>query len=300
MSEHLTIEQHLNWRGYIPTGIDVSKEDINGVVQKYLGFLTLDERHHDATKFYLTDRGDGDFGQYTRVAGNVEERGARPDNKDIFHFGSMSRQVIESRLGFGQMPKPMREFLDDTEALFWAGQQAKHDMLMVMDAWGAKLSDVLQPETETMNDVLRLIAYYDNEDVLAKGHFDRSVTALAIGESHPGLRMTPGQNGIKVDADQRYMDRLESRLEPVEHKSGEAKFFLGAGWNRLPEDVKGKHWEDLPLAYHDVVNTGQKVDERVMRWAVVMFNNPHLGFKNYTVPTQPETRPYKQPGRLNV
>ena len=95
------------------------------------------------------------------------------------------------------------------------------------------------------------------------------------------------------------MAKLDTTLSPVEHRPGEAKFMLGAGWNRLePQQRFGN--QEMPLGWHDVVASEKSVSERVMRWAIVLFANPHLGVESYCVPTPPETRPHKQLGRLSM
>ena len=298
MSEKLEIRENLLEKGYAPVGIDLGVSDLQTAIDRYTAFLEIDEKYHEATRFFISNRGDGDYGQYTRVAGSNGERGAVPDNKDIFHFGSMSRQVIESRIS-GKIPQDMKSFLDAAEEIYWAGQRSKRIAVESLDQQKAGLVGILQSERETLNDVLRFITYYPNEEKLAKGHFDRSTCTLAIGESHEGLRITTGQNGLVLDADETYLADLESRLQPVEHRDHEAKFFLGAGWNRLPERYRAGN-ESLKLGWHDVVPSDKQVDAKVMRWAVVMFINPYTEMKEYTVPTPAETRPYKQLGRLSV
>lgn len=298
MSEKLGVHENLYEKGFVPVGIDLGKSDLQAAIDRYTAFLEIDESYHEATRFLISNRGDGDYGQYTRVAGSKGERGIVPDNKDIFHFGSMSRQIIESRLS-GTMPHEMKEFLDVAEEIFWAGQRSKRLILNELDHAETGMVGVLQSERNTLNDVLRFITYYPNEEKLAKGHFDRSTCTLAIGESHEGLRITTGQNGFAVDANEQYMNDLEQRLQPVAHSSGESKFFLGAGWNRLPQSLKLSN-ENLQLGYHDVVPSQKQVDEKVMRWAVVMFINPYTEMTEYVVPSPPETRPYKQLGRLAI
>lgn len=296
MSETLSLRENLYEKGYAPVGIDLGKSDLQTAMDKYLVFLELDQKFHKMTQFDLTTRGDGDFGQFTRTASSVGARGIVADNKDILHFGSMSRQVIEARLS-GAMPAEMKDFLESAEEIYWSGQRAKRHALEQLDYFNMGLVGIMQPETETINDVLRFIAYYPNDGNLAKGHFDRSTATLAIGESHEGLRITPGQNGLVLDADDSYMKSLDHNLQPVTHTEREAKFFLGAGWNRLPDYLRTGN-EDRPLAWHDVVPSDRTVDDQVMRWAIVMFMNPHLGVGDYIVPTQPETRPHKKLGRL--
>lgn len=296
MSEKLGLRESLFEKGYAPVGIDLGKSDLQTAMDRYLAFLELDDSFHKLTRYYLHDRGDGDFGQYTRSAGTLGNRGEVQDNKDIFHFGSMTRQVIEARLD-GSLPSEAKDFLEAAEEIYWAGQRSKKQSLQQLDCFDTGLVGVMLPEKDNIQDVLRFIAYYPNEGGLAKGHFDRSTATLAIGESHEGLRIAPGQNGYVLDASQQYMESLDASLQPVEHKNREAKFFLGAGWNRLPNHLKTIN-EDMPLAWHDVVASDKKVDNKVMRWAIVMFMNPELGLREYTVPSPVETRPYKQLGRI--
>lgn len=298
MSEQLKIHENLYENGYAPVGIDIGYSDLESAMERYLAFLELDETYHGATRFDSTQRGDGDFGRFRRVAGTEGARGAMPDNKDIFHFGVHTRQVTEARLS-GALPRDMKEFLDAAEEIFWAGERSKKRALEELDWLRTGLVGLMTPEGGTLNDVLRFIAYYPNDGRLAKGHFDRGVCTLAIGESHEGLQITKGQNGFALDCSQAYMDKLEQDLEPVTHASGEAKFFLGAGWNRLPDEYRqGNH--DLPLGWHDVVESDKQVNDHVMRWAIVQFCNPMLEFQDYTVPKEPETRPYKQLGRITA
>lgn len=300
MSELLQVHEGLHEKGYVPVGIDLGRSDLQTAIDRYTAFLEIDEQYHELTRFLSTPRGDGDFGQYRRVSGGQGERGEIADNKDIFHFGVQSRQVIESRLR-GALPEDMKNFLNVAEEIYWAAQRSKRQTLQELDHYGMGLVGIMQPEVGTINDVLRFITYYPNEEKLAKGHFDRSTCTLAIGESHEGLRVAPGQNGLKVDANEEYLATLEERLQPVEHVEGEAKFFLGAGWNRLPMRYNsGGRNEDLPLAWHDVIPSDKQVDEKVMRWAVVMFINPKVEFEGYYVPSPAETRPYKQLGRLTL
>lgn len=298
MSEKLGLRESVFEKGYAPVGIDLGKSDLQTAIDRYMAFLELDDKYHAITRFDLTDRGDGDFGQFTRIPGANGRRGTVVDNKDIFHFGSMTRQVIESRLE-GVMPKDMKDFLNAAEEIYWAGQRTKKQTLDTLDCYQTGLVGIMQPERQTINDVLRFIAYYPNDGNLAKGHFDRSTATIAIGESHEGLRIAPGQNGYKIDASESYMQALDESLQPVEHREREAKFFLGAGWNRLPDYLKTFN-EDMPLAWHDVIPSDKTVNQQVMRWAVVMFMNPNVAFDDYIVPTQPETRPHKKLGRLSL
>jgi hypothetical protein len=290
--------ESLKEKGYATTPIDLTRDDMESTIMSYLEFLNLDGDVHHATQFYMTDRGDGDFGQFSRRAGMNSLRGEVPDTKDIFHFGAQTRQIVESRL-YGMLPRELREFLSQAEEIYWSAQRTKLNALDELDVLHMGLRACMFDERQAINDVLRFIAYYPDPNKLAKGHFDRSVCTLAIGESHEGLRITAGQNGLVVDADGAYMSELDGRLAPVEHREGEAKFFLGAGWNRLEPHRRFGN-QEMPLGWHDVIPSDKSVNDRIMRWAIVLFANPHLGEYSYVVPTPPETRPHKNLGRLTI
>lgn len=300
MIEAISTTETLQQKGYVNVEIDLSRAEMQTAINQYMAFLAIDPIFHEKTQFWLSDRGDGDYGQFTRIAGMDGERGKIQDNKDIFHFGSMTRQVVETRVS-GKLPKEMKDFLNSAEEIFWTAERSKKQVLESFV--GKSLLRIMQTEDDTLNDVLRFIAYYPNKEKLAQGHFDRSTATLAIGESHEGLRIAPGQNGMVINADQKYMDKLENNLQPVEHREGEAKFFLGAGWNRLYKEHRNG-LEKLPLGWHDVIpsDSNKKVDKRIMRWAIVLFMNPYTEFvgdgTGYTVPTPPETRPQKKLGTL--
>lgn len=288
----------LKQQGFMPVGIDLGPHDFQEAMRLYLEFIQLEDYYHDVTRYNANNRGDGDFGQYRRQAGTEGQRGTVQDNKDIFHFGAGMRQVIESRIR-GTLPRDMRLFLGAAEEIFWSAQNAKKRAFEAIDSRQRGLVGIVLPENGQLNDVLRFIAYYPNEGELAKGHFDRSVATLALAESHEGLRIAPGQNGYTLDCSEDYMRQLEGRLQAVEHVPYEAKFFLAAGWNRLPNTLT-EPYAELPISWHDVVPSDKTVDTTVMRWAIVNFINPHNEYEGYTVPTQPETRPYKQLGKLTI
>lgn len=285
------VRQQLQEQAYATVPIDITKADMQTAIEQYSDYLALDEGYHAASRFLLGNRGDGDFGQFTREIGKDTMRGKAQDNKDIFHFGSMSRQVVESRIS-GGLPKEMQTFLNTAEELFWSAERSKRGAVAELDIAGSGLLKIMQPETAMLSDVLRFIAYYPGADTLAKGHFDRSTATLALGESHEGLRMTPGQNAKAREVTKAYMQELQDSLQPVSHHEREAKFFLGAGWNRLQPQYRRDN-EDLQLAWHDVVSSDQTVNDKIARWAIVLFANPNRDHQGYEAPSTTETRPYK-------
>lgn len=301
MGESLGVRKSILEHGYAPVGIDLTKSDLQSAIDAFHEFVQLDDFDFEATQFFsTTTREDNDFGYYRRKPGGKTFRGQSFDNKHYFHFGSQTEQRLAEKLGNNQ-PHELRNFIKIARDIFWIAQKSKEQVISELDHKDAGLTEILpsDPHRGTINDALRFLLYLHNDGDLAKGHYDRSVFTMAIGESHEGLRLAKGQNGLMVDCNKAYMSLLESNLQPVEHIEREAKFFLGAGWNRLEPRYRLGN-EDLPLAWHDVIESDKQVNEEIMRWAIVLFINPILEHKGYKAPTPEETRPYRKLGRLTI
>ena len=112
---------------------------------------------------------------------------------------------------------------------------------------------------------LRFLAYEPNDsDTLATAHYDKGTGTVAVAESHGGLRIGAGQNDLTQ------IDR--SQFEPI--------FFAGFGWHQIAEIL-----DVIPsrkAAWHDVVDTGQRVNQQIARWAVVLFIDPAHLYLNST------------------
>lgn len=285
----MSVEQ-LHQHGYTEVETDISKDELQIVMDGYNAFTKLPADIQNSTNYFLSDRGDGDFGSFKRVPGAETFRGKASDNKDIFHFGASTRQIVEASLPAG-LPPEMASFLNDAESLFWQAQAAKSQALGSLGLFGlvdlntgslVPYQNVFLDKKAPCNDVLRLINYYDSGSLLAKPHLDRSAVTLALGESHPGLRMTP----CSIDTP---VEERNANLKEVVHNPGVAKFFLGAGWKNLRHISQRAN--DLPLGWHDVVQTSEVVDDYVRRWSVILFSTPHLDWQDYKVPGRSLTRP---------
>ena len=280
----------LHSQGYYEVETGITHSELAVVMAGFKSFRSLSDEMKQSTNYFLSDRGDGDFGYFNRIPGAETFRGKASDNKDIFHFGASTRQTVEATLPHGA-PKVMADFLDDAESLFWQAQATKKRALGKLNLVGlvdvatgsfSDYSSVFLSTRSACNDVLRLINYYDSDSLLAKAHFDRSATTLALGESHPGLRLTASSTKSPVE-------ERNQTLQPVAYTPGQAKFFLGAGWNNIQHlDAKAK---TLPLGWHDVVQTETVVDDYVRRWSAILFSTPHLEWSGYSVPGRNVTRP---------
>lgn len=282
--------EQLKSSGYFEAETRIMHSELETVMEGFKDFLALADETKDSTKYFLSDRGDGDFGYFKRIPGNQTFRGTVSDNKDIFHFGASTRQHVESSLA-GGAPVALADFLDQAESLFWKAEATKKQALGQLGLVGIidrhegglhEYAEVFLGQRSACNDVLRLINYYDSDSLLAKAHFDRSAVTLALGESHPGLRLAASSIETPVET-------RNAALQPVAYTPGQAKFFLGAGWKQLQH--MNRTAAELPLGWHDVVQTEQVVDDYVRRWSAILFSTPHLDWHDYQVPGRNMTRP---------
>ncbi len=299
MSELLLDRESLVEKGYMPVPVDMSKTDYDEIIQSFEEALELPDKYMEMTKFNAGNVPEYNFGQFSRSKGTTYQRGVVMDNKDVFHGGAMTRQVVETRAS-GALPRSFRRFLTNIEEAYWCGERATKIGLEYLDHEGVGLAKAFLDEKHEPTSTVRALLYRPtDEQVLAKPHYDRSGFTVTMGESHPGLRIAPGQNGAVVDLTHEYMEYLANTLTPVEYKEFAGNLILGSGYNRLPAYLRRGN-EGLPLGYHDVVKTKQIVTATIMRSAIVFFANPTLGLGNYLPPSRRETRPETTLGRLMV
>lgn len=251
----------------------------------------------DALTYSVNGRGNGDYWIDYRMPGTINsqestERSASLDHKYVYHHGPTSARRAKTTLGT-ELPKDMRLFLEKCDDLYHQGRTVARAALKGLGMEPVMFNGALVDDVHH----LRLIDYVaSGEPILGEEHFDRSVATLAIDESDTGLVGAPGQNGYF----ERYPNRLGDvqsyrthfdpdywlgkTLLPIEHRDKIIKLFLGAGANRLSQNIR-QNIAELPLLGHGIHNDrlGQS------RQAVVMFLNPHNQFKNYVVPTRYET-----------
>jgi hypothetical protein len=190
--------------------------------------------------------------------------------------------LAEQRIG-GILPKIMHSFISSCVELHEAAKTGARPVFRALGIEQAMLAkDRLQDEH-----VVRLFRYLGTSAALkADLHFDRSAATVAAWESHPGLCGVPAQNAQRRSLDIQELDaRAEAAVQtPINHRSGMAKVFLGAGYNRFPDDLYGQNGQ-LPLLLHGVVNE-RPAEERD---AVVVFMHPPANYPGYSIPTPSET-----------
>ncbi|MEK7472042.1 MAG: hypothetical protein AAB624_02230 [Patescibacteria group bacterium] len=280
MSESLKFKETLREKQAVPIGVDIGYCDYEEALRAFQEFMQLPETIVEASRFKLREQDKSLFGAFERRVGSAspEARGLAQDNKDIFHFGSLTRQVMEYRLG-KNLPAEAKWFLSTAEDIYWAGLRSTKEAFELLDTEKMGLVGIHFDERANLNHHLRFIAYYPREgDILATPHYDRSVGTVAMAESKPGL-------WIEVDEKKQYVEN---------RKPDEGLFFLGAGWDKLPDRYRHGNY-DLRPTMHGVDQIDSESDQGgVMRWAIILFSNP---IELDTVPLPEETRPHRAFGQ---
>lgn len=279
--------------GYISVPFSVDGSDIGPLFTQFREFLDIcDEpggkQFSDALAFKSTDPGaGGDYFVNRRRVGSVNPHshnlGRSTEDKDVAHIGPRSLDLAYERLG-GKMPSIMRQFLESCVEIHEA---AKKSTAPVFEALGIK---EIMFANDRLNDqhVVRLLRYLGTTATHKSNlHFDLSAFTLAVWESSPGLVGTPGNNAQRQSLSVDELDIMaeKANVNPIKHRSGRAKLFAGAGYNRFPDEIYERNGR-LPLLLHGVLN--EEADKE--RDAVVVFMHPPAGLiKDYIIPTQDES-----------
>lgn len=299
----------INTRGYLPVQISLSGADIDPLFASFREVVhdiydspsqhgrdvidglavILPERPGDSSGF-INQRRLGELNPY--------EPDSRPatENKDIFHFTPRTAEHFTEHMRTrGGVSQAMRSLLDQCVALH---EEVKKGIRPALMALG--VSDyILSPRGYEEYDIhhLRLLRYLGStvteasttarQDALAQLHLDRSKLTAAVWESATGLVGATANNALgSPNLTVAEFDQMTARAlaSPIKHRSGEIKLFVGAGYNRLPGEVRHASGNLQPLL-HGVVddNPGHERD------AVVVFLNETALHTDCSVPTKSET-----------
>lgn len=286
------IYEQLENKGFVSVGYGVTAADLDPLFDQFSEFLDVcdepgGERFAEALAFTPTDPTAGaDYFVSRRRVGQINPHSINPapatEDKDIAHIGPRSLELATHRLR-GNVPSVMRTFLLSCVELQQATLRAIRPIYRALD-----LEDVmLAPNHLDDQLVTRLLKYLAGTALFkADLHIDRSAFTAANLESEPGLVGTPSHNGIRrpISAEEFEADMAQAAATPIAHRSGELKFFVGAGYNRLPDEIYARNG-DLPQLLHGVTNNNPGNE----RLAIVKFHNPPAGLSGYTIPDQYET-----------
>jgi hypothetical protein len=292
-------------QGYVAVPFAIGGADINPLFDEFREFADLvwpTREAMESTKAYagrvafgteleealhvdIPERSeDGDWYMVHRRIGEIDKHSRTPatENKDLLHTGPRTLTTVRERLG-RRMPEVMTRMLERCEEIHEAAKASARPVFQELG-----IADIMLAR-DPWNDIhmIRILHYFGtNDPQQADMHFDRSVATIAAWESSPGLMGVPGNNNFRYQTTREEVDDMLARAaaSPIDHVSGEAKFFLGAGYNRLGYKVLDANG-DIPLLAHGVGNPYPDQD----RFAAVVFMNPHLGVTDYVVPSKAET-----------
>lgn len=292
--------------GYVSLPLDVSGSDIDPLFEQFREFSSIawpeqgdSESNYayaarqasgqeliDAMHYEIPERPkDAEYYMIHRRIGEETPFNRMPatENKDVLHIGPRTLDLAQERLG-RRMPGVMKALLKGCDEIHHA---VKASVRPVYRELG--IEDIMLAE-DPKDDIhmLRILRYLGtNATHKADLHFDRSVATMAVWESSPGLVGTPGNNALgRPIMTKAELEAMTTRANGslIKHTSGEGKFFLGAGYNRLSPSLHERNG-NIPLLAHGVINQ----DSSEERDALVIFMNPHLGITDYVVPSKAET-----------
>jgi hypothetical protein len=310
LSRHMVVEE-IKTNGYLAVDFLMSGSDIDPLFKDF-GVLT-DEVYSntesessidivESLKNVATSRvGDSAGFLARREVGKLNpfepaRKSVGTENKDILHFTprteSFAREYLSHR---GGMPAIMRRVIDSCTDIQQSASQALVPALRELG-----LSDIMlgQKASDNLNNVhvLRVLRYPAKTETeqsakswaspFADLHFDRAKMTAAIWESLPGLVGLPFNNNKgnpSLTVDQLDEAAKKAIVSPIDHRTNELKLFAGAGYNCLPQSYQEVSGNLDPLLHGVVdVSGGQE------RYAVVLFINQLLGFRQASVPKEKE------------
>ncbi|MEO5927414.1 MAG: hypothetical protein ABIO72_01800 [Patescibacteria group bacterium] len=242
------ITQQIKEKHYAAIPIELKRSDFEVAVAAFMKFLEVPQEVKDPIYFQLYPGNRGSevgYKKYLRDLGNT-------DNREYFHYNEHADERFKEQET--SIPE-LHAFLEKTRMIY---AEAKRTIRSVVEAFEPAypgLTAKFFVEGERPNFYLRFLKYdrLKPGEFLAKGHYDRGTTTLALAESAPGLRM-----GL-TDAD----------VRDVVHAEGQALFMPGLRFQSITSP-------DFPPTWHDVVQKNEDTfSQDVARWAVVFFADIH-------------------------
>lgn len=286
-----TIRRELIDQSYAHIPFEMGRTACQELFGNFTDFIALckqpgGDQLRKSLNYAVHDLGNGSYHfEYRRpgeINRNEPERADVPgtDHKYIFHYGPQTIPRAKEELN-GALPKEMQVLLDNCDEFYEAATK-----VLRIGAKALGLEKVMFSPVRTENvHHLRLLDYVaSNLPKIGEIHFDRSAVSAALSESSSGLMGAGGQNGYLEPISIEYLEQLQHSLKPIENEEYMAKFFAGAGFNRLPAHIRERIIKFNLLA-HDINNDHPGES----RQALVAFGNPHQRFTNYSAPLKTET-----------
>lgn len=234
---------------YAELPFPMTHQDLVGVAETFFGYLGLPQEEKEKLHFY--DRPENRQGLgYVRKAGEEDEV-SRTDFKEYFHYHP---KLLKEFAGSELLLRPeTAAFLEGAGKIYAEALAAKKELFRTISVEYPGFYERFFPETEEYIDfsALRFLKYEPSGqgNFLARAHYDRGCTTLALAESAPGLRI--GKN--------------EETLKEVVHKENVALFMPAYQLMEMTDKRFLPSWHDVVQSSNDVYR------ENAARWAIVFF-----------------------------
>lgn len=266
---------------YEPIETSLTESDITTVMNSFLAFLELP--YEERVKIQYVDETRPRTGWSGYAHDRAETAEEEQDNKHKFHMTQELHRAFaierDSR-AYPALPTETRQFLSlayEAHVQLADAAKVKYGELED-DIPGITLMHF--PRGGEIASHTRFLAYEPGSSLLAEPHYDKSTGTIAVAESHDGLRLGFGEEDLTL------VDR--HRFDPL--------FFPGYGYHQLAEmmdvDVHRR------AGWHDVVDTGKRVNDQIARWALIHFINPA---RIYLASTKEQTHtpiPWRNAGKI--
>jgi isopenicillin N synthase-like dioxygenase len=238
-------------KNYAEVPFNVSRAKLETAAERFFDHLQLPQEEKEALHFY--DRPENRQGiGYVRKSGEADEAG-RTDYKEYFHYHP---KLLTQFAGSSLLERPeTKTYLEAAQEIYEEGLIESKRIFKIISLEFPNFYTRFFPKTEAYMEysALRFLKYEPSGqgNFLARAHYDRGCTTLALAESAPGLRI----------------GKDEANLKEVSHKDGVALFMPAY---QLPEltDMRFRP------AWHDVVQSSEDVyRENAARWAIVFFSD---------------------------
>lgn len=255
MSTHTALLNPERPPAYEPIAIDASESDIEATMDSFLAFLHLP--YEERVKVVYLDESRPRTGKsgYEHKGSASPDGHHRQDNKHIFHMTEALHRTFYHQIW--NQPRETRSFLQNAYALHHSLTAAAKQKYQELEDDMPGIANIHFPPDGTVANHTRFLGYQDAKDgLLAVPHYDKGTGTIAVAESHSGLRVGFGPDDLEL------LDR--DRFDPI--------FFPSYGYHQLGEMLGAR--PTRRAAWHDVVDTGERVSADVTRWSLIHFIGP--------------------------
>lgn len=238
-----SFREQLQKQHYAPIPFLLSQEELSTAAEHFLNFLRLPSEVKRQLHYKAVLERESAGGYTDKL--DIENK----DPKEFFHW----KPDIQDEETYQQISAEypaVQTFFNDAKKIYALGEKAAYD---IFSGHLSEYANSCFENGKLVRGVLRFLSYApkQGEPLCAKPHFDKSIGAITLAESAPGLRIG-------------CCDKHE--LHEVAHKNGTAIFMPGI---LLHEYSKGA----VTPAWHDVVHDPkeQYVTDFCARWAIVFF-----------------------------